>query len=468
MRAPRTRGAAVRLMLAGSLLIAGAGAAPGHAAGVPYPATPGIPCGPGSLPEKVQGWASPEDFASGRARRGYSCNLNLVSYTGLSGGFRVERYVDAQNHVCAFYDSTRLFPVDSPAQALTKGLGVYAVDMTDPAHPLVTATLTTPAMVTPHESLRLNQKRGLLVANAGNPATYPGVVDVYDVSKDCRHPDLKSSYPLGLLGHEAAFSPDGRTYYVTSSMAMMAAIDLSNPAMPSLLWYSSNWGVHGASVSNDGNRIYLAGTGDNKGMVILDVSEIQQRRTNPQVREVSRISWPEVSIPQNATPFTSRGHSYVVETDEYGGGNPDTPVGGARIINVDDPRHPEVVSRLRLAVHNMPETSFSAHYCTVPSRVDPYIIACGMINSGLRVFDVRDVAHPKEVAYGNYLQYGEWLSQVGGQESDQTGSVFAAPAYDPTRNDIWYTDGLRGSFVVHLTKDSGITRFARTYVLPGS
>jgi hypothetical protein len=226
--------------------------------------------------------------------------------------------------------------------------------------------------------------------------------------------------------------------------------------------------VHGASVSNDGNRIYLAGTGDNKGMVILDVSEIQQRRTNPQVREVSRISWPEVSIPQNATPFTSRGHSYVVETDEYGGGNPDTPVGGARIINVDDPRHPEVVSRLRLAVHNMPETSFSAHYCTVPSRVDPYIIACGMINSGLRVFDVRDVAHPKEVAYGNYLQYGEWLSQVGGQESDQTGSVFAAPAYDPTRNDIWYTDGLRGFFVVHLTKDSGITRFARTYVLPGS
>lgn len=468
MREPRNRGVLLRLLLASSLLTASIGAAPGRAAAVPYPATPGIACGPGSLPETVQGWASPEDFASGRAHQGYSCNLELVSYTGLSGGFRVERYVDAQKRVCAYYDSSRLFPVDSPAQALTKGVGVYAVDMTDPTRPVVTATLTTPAMVTPHESLRLNQKRGLLVANAGNPATYPGIVDVYDVSKDCRHPELKSSTPFGLLGHESALSPDGRTFYVTSSLAMVAAIDLTDPGLPALLWHSSDWSLHGASVSNDGNTLYAAGLGDHKGLLTLDVSEINQRRADPQVRQVSLLTWPEVSIPQNATPFTSRGRRYVVETDEYGGGNPDTPVGAARIINIDDPKRPRVVSRLRLAVHNMPETSFSAHYCTVPSRVDPYIIACGMINSGLRVFDVRDVAHPKEVAYGNYLQYGEWLSQVGGQKSDQTGSVFAAPAFDPTRNDIWFTDGLRGFFVVHLTKDSGITRFARTYVLPGS
>ena len=43
------------------------------------------------------------------------------------------------------------------------------------------------------------------------PATAPGVVDVYDVSQDCRHPVLKSSTPLGVLGHESGFSPDGRT-----------------------------------------------------------------------------------------------------------------------------------------------------------------------------------------------------------------------------------------------------------------
>ena len=53
-------------------------------------------------------------------------------------------------------------------------------------------------------------------------------------------------------------------------------------------------------------------------------------------------------------------------------------------------------------------------------------------------------------------------------DETQTGSVVAAPAYDPERNDIWYSDGLRGFYVVHLTADSGVTRFARTYVLPGS
>jgi hypothetical protein len=455
------------VLLAAAVLITGGAVQPTAAAEVRFPATPGIPCDRGSLPETVQGWASPADFASGRARRGYSCNVQLVSYTGLTGGFRVERYVDAQKHVCAFYDSSRLIGADLGGQLAGRGAGVYAVDMTDPAHPVVTANLVTPAMLSPHESLRLNQKRGLLVADVGTPATAPGIVEVYDVSQDCRHPKLLSSYPLGLLGHESAFAPDGRTFYVTSNMAMMAAIDLTDPTAPNLLWYSTDWGVHGASISNDGNTLYAADTGD-PGLTVLDVSEIQQRRPNPQVHQLSHLTWPEVSIPQNATPFSSRGHRYLVETDEFGGGDADTPVGGARIVNIDNPRRPKVVSRLRLAVHNLPETSFSAHYCTVPSRVDPYIIACGMINSGLRVFDVRDVARPREVAYSNYLQYGEWLSQVTGNPNDQTGSAFAAPAYDPARNDIWYTDGLRGFFVVHLTPASGVKRFARTYVLPGS
>jgi hypothetical protein len=70
---------------------------------------------------------------------------------------------------------------------------------------------------------------------------------------------------------------------------------------------------------------------------------------NPQVTEISRLTWPEVSISQNAAPFTVHGHNYLVETDEYGGGNDTTPVGAARIIDIEDPVHPFVVSRLRLA-----------------------------------------------------------------------------------------------------------------------
>lgn len=463
-----TRRGSIRLLLTTALVAAGVSATPGGAADVVYPATPGIACDAQSLPETIQGYVPSEDFTSGRARRGYTCNATLISSVGLSGGFRVERYVDSSGRTCAYYDSSRLFPVDSPAQVQSGGLGVYVLDMTDPAHPQITDRLTTPAMVTPHESLRLNQARGLLVADVGMPATYPTTVDVYDVSKDCRHPVLDSVFPAG-LGHESGFAPDGKTFYISSNTGFMSAVDLTDPANPNILWTSWDWHPHGLSVSNDGRTLFLADNGGTPGLTIVDASDIQERRPNPQVTLISHLTWPEVSIPQNATPFEQHGHEYVVETDEYGGGNDTTPVGAGRIINVDDLQRPYVVSRLRLQVHNMPTTSFSAHYCTVPSRIDPYIIACGMINSGLRVFDIRDIAHPVEVAYANLLQDGTWLNRLNSSsDAEATGSVFSAPAYDPTRNDIWYDDGLRGFYVVHLTEAAGIKRFARTYYLPGS
>ncbi len=51
----------------------------------------------------------------------------------------------------------------------------------------------------------------------GNPAFAPGVVDIYDLAADCRRPVLQSSAPVGLLGHESGFVPDGKTFYATSS-----------------------------------------------------------------------------------------------------------------------------------------------------------------------------------------------------------------------------------------------------------
>jgi hypothetical protein len=430
-------------------------------------ATPGIACDAGSRPEEIQGYVHPEDFESGRAKLGYYCNARLVSFLGNSGGFRVERYVDEAGHVCAFYDSTRLLPADVPSQLQSKGLGVYAVDMDDSTKPVVTATLTTPAMVSPHESLRVNQERGLLVANMGMPFAYPGFLDVYDISKDCRNPKLASSTPLGLLGHEGGFAPDGLTYYVASAQNLLTAVDLSDPALPQVIWTGTSWKPHGVSVSNDGNTLYMADVSDRAGLTVLDVSQIQARKPNPGVTAISHLTWSEVSIPQNATPFERDGHQYLVETDEFGGGG--SPIGAARIINIDDPRHPKIVSRLRLEVNNMADSSISAHYCTVPSRKAPNIVACGFIESGLRVFDIRDVERPREVAYANFAYPGSWLNQATNDQEDRlAGSVFSAPAYDPARNEIWYTDGQRGFFVLRLTPAAGIKRFARSYHLPGS
>ena len=439
-------------------------------------ATPDIACDKGSMPESSQGRVPAADYSNGRAAKGYYCNARQISNVGMTGGYRVERYVDKAGHECAFFDSTLLFPKDMPDQG-AEGPGVYVLDMSNPKHPVITTTLTTPAMLSPHESLRLNQKRGLLVADMGYPTWNPGFVDVYDVSQDCRKPALQASSPMGILGHEGGFAPDGNTFYVASLYGhSIAAVDLTNPKVPTLVWESFDYQPHGVSISDDGKTLFMAENplGDGfSGLTVLDVSQVQKRVLNPSVPIVSRLTWPQVSTPQNATPFTRNGHHYVLETDEFGGGS--NPVGAARIIDVQNLKDPFVVSNMRLAIDNHPAATtdpgddqefqgYQGHYCSLPSRVNPNIVACSFIMSGLRVFDIRNPKKPREVAYFNKPEM-PGVSKVPNQVAS---FAMSAPAYDEASHDIWYTDGHSGFFVVRLTRATGIAKFASKIVLPGN
>ncbi|HEV3473786.1 MAG TPA: hypothetical protein VG602_00210, partial [Actinomycetota bacterium] len=241
--------------------------------------TPGIACDEGSKPETIQGKAPKADYDSGRAAEGYFCNAREISNFRTSGGYRVERYVDAAGNECAYFDSTLLWPHNAPEQG-AEGPGAFVMDVSDPANPIHTATLRTEAMQSPHESLRLNRKRGLLVAAMGYPTWNPGFIDVYDVTQDCRHPVLLSSTPMGVIGHESGFAPDGMTFYIAGLYAhTLTAVDLSNPRVPRLLWATDDYSPHGVSISNDGNRLYMAEAAfdDNNGfsgLTILDVSQV--------------------------------------------------------------------------------------------------------------------------------------------------------------------------------------------------
>ena len=200
---------------------------------------------------------------------------------------------------------------------------------------------------------------------------------------------------------------------------------------------------------------------------------MQKRVLNPKVPIISRLTWPQVSTPQNATPFTRNGHHYVLETDEFGGGS--SPVGAARIIDVQNINDPFVVSNMRLAINNHPAQTtdpgddqefqgYQGHYCSLPSRVNPNIVACSFIMSGLRVFDIRNVKRPREVAYFNKPEM-PGASKVPNQVAS---FAMSAPAYDEVTHDIWYTDGHSGFYVVRLTKATGISAFASRVVLPGN
>jgi hypothetical protein len=419
-------------------------------------------CDPGSHPEPdVQG-----RVPAGTGTGGLWCNLRMLSHHGTSGGFKTLRYVDPHGHECAFYDTALLFPTNA-INVAGPSLGVAVLDMSDPAHPVQTDTLTALPMISPHESLNLNVQRGLLAAVNGNPGTYPGIVSIYDVHGDCRHPVLASTSPVARLGHESGFAADGKTFYATATAYQaITAIDVTDPTAPHAIW-EGNIFSHGMTLSDDGNRAYIADASA-RNMLILDTSEIQARRANPQAREISRLTWASASIPQNAIPFTENGKPYVLEFDEYtaatlnAGGSPDA-VGAGRIIDTSDETRPRVIANLRLQVdqpaehrtasgdpgNSDPAQGYAAHYCNLPTRVDPKLVACSFIASGLRLFDISNLTAPKEIGY--------FVSPTNANtENGYNGSDFAMsqPVFVPARREIWYTDGGSGFYVLRV--DPGV------------
>jgi hypothetical protein len=475
------------VLLVSALAPSAAGAA--AATEPPMVAAPKAVCGPGSAPEPgLQGRMAREDVESGAAADGYRCNITVVGRSGETGGFKVLRYVDRAGRECAYYDTTLLFPTNTFNLSL-EPTGVAVLDMSDPAKPVRTTTLSTPAMQSPHESLNISVKRGLLAAVAGNPAFLPGVVDVYDLSEDCRHPVLKASAPVGFLGHESGMAPDGKTFYATSiGSGQTTPVDISDPSLPRTLGvYEFN--SHGMSVSDDGNRGFMA---SGSGLRIVDLTEVQQRKPSPAVPEISRLEWPNMTIPQVAHPVTIRGRPYVVEVDEYSEAEDGDfaahgpRVGAARIIDISDERKPRVVSNIRLEVHQPehraaiagdygaqnPTQGYAAHYCNVPRRADPGIVACSMILSGLRVFDIRDPRRPREIAY--FAAPPDNVSLTGGPTIDERANwAMSQPEFVPERGEIWYSDGTSGFWALKVSpkvwpfpKAAGCARKARIR-LPG-
>jgi hypothetical protein len=117
------------------------------------------------------------------------------------------------------------------------------------------------------------------------------------------------------------------------------------------------------------------------------------------------------------------------------------------------------VSSIRLEVHQ-PEAraadqkddpgaqygvqGYAAHYCGVPRTQDPGLLACSMILSGLRVFDISDPLHPRETAYFN-KPAPNTLPLVSGSYA------MSAPTFDLAHKQVWFADGASGFYAVKLT-----------------
>jgi hypothetical protein len=138
-------------------------------------------------------------------------------------------------------------------------------------------------------------------------------------------------------------------------------------------------------------------------------------------------------------------------------------VGAARIIDIADEKAPRVVANLRLQV-NQPEDhkaassdpgagspvqGYAAHYCSLSSEVDPTVVACSFIASGLRLFDISDLLHPKEMAY--YVAPTQSRAENEFMASD---FAMSKPVIVPARREVWYTDGATGFYVLRVAESA--------------
>lgn len=427
---------------------------------------PRASCGPGSMPETgLQGQVPLEDRQSGRSQFGYSCNLERVGQAQEAGAGWSHAWFDD----CAYFNQTlSIRPNLTP--------GVVVIDAADPSQPRASARLTSPAMLDPHESLKVNERSALLAGVAGpDPAgNGPLFFDVYDLSADCAQPQQKASVTLNLAdGHEGEFNTDGTIFY-GSGFGGITAIDLKDAANPVVITRLTSIS-HGLSTSEDGTRLYTNGPSLVGPSQILDVSQVESRSTEPLF-----------DPPVIASGFT--GNSQMSQAVTIGGkpfllmANEGTPP--ASLLDLSDESNPRLAADLSLEIH-MPENSDAAaadnppgydngffgylgHYCQADDPRDTQAVACGEFQSGIRVFDVRDPFQPKEIAYYNPPAQVGKNSQLMG--SDHANSAVSATSNLTTdwctakvrfvreRGELWTTCQDNGFMVLKFT--NGVWPFA--------
>jgi hypothetical protein len=430
-------------------------------------------CGAGDSPETGLQGQVPAALRTGF--KGFNCNLTLVGqYMGEGGNWSQATFADGAGHKCAYHAT------GTPGPTRTMP-GVPVIDITDPTKPVRTTSLTTTAMLDPWESLRVNARRQILIGGYGSNASRGGPqVDIYDLSGDCRMPQLMASVsvgtgadggvvaPGGVIGHEGNLAPDGQTYYIGDIVnKTYYAVDLTNTTKPKLIasfdMKTIGGGAHGLSVSRDGTRMYgVTGGGStvdlstlsdpnanvNNGFVVLDTSDVQQRKPNAQIKLISTTVYKDGSVAQHTLPIKIAGKPYMVMVDEGGsGGLQDPQATGvkaacaaglapfpmARIFDMNDETKPALVSKFMLETHDpancdqvIPDIlglsvfTYGSHYCSVDDRENATAMACTYFNSGIRVFDIRNPSRPKEIAYynpaaspsalpgSNHAAFGQW------------------------------------------------------------
>src|SRR5207244_10621829 len=154
-------------LLLSNVAFAEAGGKPANGIGSMGP-VPKAQCGPSDRSESgLQGQTTSQERASGDSQRGYNCNLELVGQFRGEGAF-------SQDGPSFFGHCAYMATENNPRQAHP---GVVVIDVSDPKNPHATVYLAdSPAGLSPHETNKVNEARGLLGLSQSNGPNFA----VYD------------------------------------------------------------------------------------------------------------------------------------------------------------------------------------------------------------------------------------------------------------------------------------------------
>ena len=435
-------------------------------------------CAPGDRPETgVQGEVPAADQLTGRSRQGYWCNIRPVANNDLGGtGADIQL---AWYKTCAY----QLAPKGDEASD-----GVAVLDVRRPAHPELVRVIREAdwagrgGVLGIHEGIHVSRQRGILAVPIGT------LLSIYDISRDCRQPRLVSSVDIGTTAdplrndpfmpggiHSGKLSPDGTLYYATDigngaltvGGPCLSVIDLADLARPKLeLRWGDEYACHDLALSDDGTRAYVGFHADwvgypaavvgaftparepsyaLNGLQVVDVSDLQHRRPDPQLRVVGEVTGGRA---HTELPVRIGGRSYVIGAEEgY------CPAGNARIVDVHDETKPVEVSSIDLEINTLPQCArqfnrngdvllYMSHYLGVDDPNDAKLLFVSWYSSGLRVFDIADPLRPREVAYYN--------PPVGDGASRTHDWTTTYPRYEPSTGRIWFGSKVNGFNVVEL------------------
>jgi hypothetical protein len=447
-------------------------------------------CGPGALPETgLQGQVPRPDQDSGRSRQGYVCNVHLVGENDIlnrGANFQLTRHEE-----CAYVGIVGAREYQSPPQPPGDELeGIAVIDASDPSDPELVEVMRSSVGRSQHEALEVHPGREILVTQIGGLVAR--WIEIYDVS-DCRKPVLLSRYDAGSdVFHGMRLSDDGRTIYASDSFIgpslgdVLHVIDISDPANPQLIteWNPSSdagmaaFGIHDLEVSADGARAYLGAvppssyvgtivtgppsTLGGPSLVTLDTTAIQERSASPELPVVAELELPNFG--HTVLRAQIGGQPYLFSSGETPFGNPENcPWAWGHVIDNSEERTPRAVAEIKLEVNELDNCGtttqdaavYSIHYAGVDDETDTSTLFYTYYSGGLRVFDVRDPANPKEIAYyhpepvpGSVLRP---ISPTTGDAHTPTwDSATSDVHFDPRSGEIWVATIGRGFQILEL------------------